>query len=145
MKSNINENRNRLALKLLLLTGVFVVAAAAFGAGVYSNSLREIDSRAQDSMVLDRLMEASKFDLLLQKLNTGKAGEARQLLKIALADDLKEANRLAANANPTAVAQVKVALADIAREQKAHPDYYAVEQSRHSSGSMQIARHDVKQ
>jgi len=144
MKSNNNENRNRLALKLLVLGGVFAVAAAAFGAGVYSKSLREIDGRMQDSMVLDRLVEASKFNQLIQKLNSGRTAEARQFLKITLADDLREAKKLAATANPTAVEQVKFTMTDIARQEKAHPEYYAIEELPHVSGTMQIARHDVK-
>jgi hypothetical protein len=144
MKSNINENRNRLARKLLALGSVFVLAAAAFGAGVYSNSLREIDDRMQDSMVLDRLVQASKFNLLIQNLNGGKAAETRQLLKIMLADDLQEAKRLAATATPAGVAQLKFTMMDIGRQEKAHPEYYTLEQPVRASGTMQIARHDVK-
>jgi len=144
MKSNVNENRNRLARKLASVTGIFVLAATALGAGIYSHSLREIDSGAQDSMVLDRLAQASRFRALLQKLNSGQVAEARQFLKIALADDVREANRLAATANPDAVAEVKFTLAEIARDEKAHPECYAVEPPAPSARSMQIARHVAK-
>ena len=145
MKSNNNENRNRLARKLLLLGGVLIVAATASGMMIYSNSLREIESRAQDSMVLDRLVEATKFNLLIQQLNKSKAPEARQFLKIALADDLREADRLAANANPETVAELAFTMAEIARAERAHPEYYAVKQPVHSARVVQIVRHEVKQ
>src|ERR1700678_1528858 len=104
MKSNINNNRSRLAQGILLLAGVFVVTAAAFGAGIYARSMREIDGNAQDAMVLDRLVQASRFRLLLDRLNSGQVAEARQFLKVALASDISEAHKLAATANPDAVA-----------------------------------------
>jgi hypothetical protein len=143
MKPNVNQNRNGLARKLLLVCGVFVVTATVVGAGMYSNSVREIDSSGQDSTVLDRLVQARKFNLLIQELNSGHVAEARRFLNIALASDIRQVNRQAATANPTTAAEAKFALAEFARAEKAHPKYYTVEQRVKAPVILQIARHDA--
>jgi hypothetical protein len=142
MKSNVNKNQNRLMLKLLLLSGVFVVAATAIGARLYSTSIQEAEHCQQDEAMLDRLVQARKFDLLIQELNSGHTAEARRFLNIMFASDIQQANKLVATAGPTTAAEAKFTLADFARAEKAHPEYYAVEQNAKTPvGSVQLARH----
>ena len=145
MKPNVNNNQNRLARMFLLLSGVFVVTAAAVGTEIYSNSIQRIERAEQDSAVLDRLAQASRLYVLVHELNNGHTAEARQFVKLALAGEMRQAQKLAATANPAAVAEVQVTLAQLARDEKAHPEYYALDQTKGlKARSIQIARHDVK-
>ncbi len=143
MKSNNNENRSGLAQKALVLCGICVLVATAFGAGFYSKLLREIENGQQDSVVLDRLVEARRYNELVKELNNGQLAEAKKFLKRGLADDIHLAQMLAATADPAAVAEVKFALKQLALDQQAHPEYYLTEVK--SPQTIQIARHEVKQ
>jgi len=106
MKTNVNNNKNGLAKKALLLAcGILVVGAAALGVGNYQQTLRELETREHDALVLDRLGQAARFNILIRELNSGKSAEARHYLNVALADDIAEAKVLAADANPGTVAQ----------------------------------------
>jgi|HubBroStandDraft_6_1064221.scaffolds.fasta_scaffold411722_2 hypothetical protein len=141
MKSNENKKQNKLAGKLLLLSGVLLVAAAAAGAGFFAKSIRQLDAGQRDEAALNRVLEARMLNVLIQEINTGHEAEARKYLNIMMASDTREAKLLAASADPVTGAEVKVALAQFAKAEKAHPGYYSITDNVKPAGNMQIARH----
>jgi hypothetical protein len=145
MKPNVNENKTGLAQKGLLLVGAATIIAAAFAAGAYSNAVRQSESFEPNDAVMSRLLDARRSNLIIQCLNRGHEAEAKQYLQVSFADDVHAAERLVEGATPGAVAEFKVALALLARDEKAHPEFYAIAKpAAPSSPSMQIARHLAK-
>ena len=146
MKSNVNENRKGLLRLSLLLLGACVLAATIMGAGAYSKAQRETESSERDSMMLDRLMQARRANLLLQCLTRGKDAEARQLLTVTLTDNLQQAKALTFSATPGAAAEALCAIKILERNEKADPELYAaLKPVAQSPRTIQIARHDAKQ
>jgi hypothetical protein len=125
MKPNVNHNGP--ARKSLGTFGLIGIVALAFCAGAYSNYSefnRKIAASQQDAVVLDKLVEASRLNMLLRALNTGRTEEAKHFLKVTLAEDLMAMNTLSNSAKSPATDQAKATLAQFARDMKKHPDYY---------------------
>jgi hypothetical protein len=145
MKSNVNNNRKGLVRLSLLLLGTCVLTATMLGAGAYSEAQQQTESNERDALMLDRLMEARRANLLLQCLSRGKDVEARQLLTATLNDDLQEAKAMTQTATPGAVTQALCAIKILERDEKAHPELYAsLKPAALSPHSIQLARHETK-
>lgn len=145
MKSNQNENGKRLARKLLLVSGVIALAMTAGTAREFARVLRQTEKSEQDVAVLDRLLEARRLNVLIHQLNSGHTAEAHRFLNTAFAADLRVAEKLGATANPSAAGEVKCALAQFAKDEKVHPDYYAVAQVKTTPSNLQLARRQAGQ
>lgn len=145
MKSNVKNNRKGLAQLSLLLLGACVLAATILGAGAYSEAQRQTESSERDAMMVDRLIQARRANLLLQCLTHGKDAEARRMLTVTLVDNLQEAKALTQSATPGAVAEALCAIKMLERDEKAHPELYAaLKPTAQSPHSIQIARHETK-
>ena len=146
MKSNVNQNRKGLVRLSLLLLGTGVLAAAILGAGAYSRTEKQTERCEQDSIMLDRLMQARRANLLIHCLSKGRDTEARQMLTATLTDDLQQAKALTLSVNPEIVAQALCAIKILERDEKTHPELYAaLKPVAQLPRSIQIARHDAKQ
>lgn len=143
MKSNNNEKRKGVSLPFVIVSGILMLGAMAGGAAMYAKTIQDMENHEQDLAALDRLVQARKFNLVIQDLNRGKIAEARQFLSSAFASDLREANKMTVS-DARAAAEVKTVLGSFARNIKAHPEYYEMAELDKPAKNLQIARHDLK-
>ncbi len=145
MKPNVNTINNKLAKSALLLLGASVLVAAAFGAGAYYSAVRQNESNERDEAAIDRVMDARRANLIIQCLNRGREAEAKHYLAVAFVDDVNATKSLSQDASPEAAPEIRVALAQFARDQRAHPEFYSAAKSvPQSSPSIQIARQTTR-
>ena len=145
MKSNVNNNRKGLVRLSLLSLAACVLVATIVGMGAYSEAQRQTESSERDAMMLDRLMQARRANLLLQCLSRGNDAVARQLLTATLTDDLQQAKAMTQTATPGVVAEALCAIKILERDEKAHPELYAaLKPTAQSPQGIQLARHEMK-
>lgn len=143
MKTNVNNLKSGLTRVVLPLLGVCVIAATAFGVGAYTQSVGQIERNEQDEVLMSRLMDARRSSMVLQCINRGQETEAKRCLKATFADDMRVAELLVKDASPAAAGECKAAMAQMARVEKMHPEYYAT--GTQPSSSIQLARHVTRQ
>jgi hypothetical protein len=146
MKPNLKNLKNRLMANALLLSGAVALVAAAFGAGAsYSSAIQQTESNERDLAAIERIVEARQANHILQCLNRGHETEVKQYLKYTFLDNVRIAESLTEDASPAAAAELKIALAQLVRDARAHPESYALAKAAApTSPSIQIARHATR-
>ncbi len=122
MKQNLKDDI--LTRKSSGLFALVAVLALGISAVAYDEVHQSINAGEKDLAMVDRLNEAAHLHVLLAQLSNGKLEEAKQQLKAKLADDLAAISPLVASSSQDAAGYARCVLAQMDRDQKAHPDYY---------------------
>ncbi len=122
MKQNLKDD----ILKKILSTVIPLIAVLALGISVaaYVEVHNGITAGEKDLAMVDQLNEAAHLHVLLRQISSGRVDEAKSQLKVQLVEDLAAMKPLVASASPEAAGYARCVLAQIDRQQKAHPDYY---------------------
>jgi len=122
MKQNLKDDI--LTRKSPGLFALVAVLALGVSAAAYDEVHQKINAGEKDLAMVDRLNEVAHLHVLLAQLSNGKLEEAKQQLKAKLADDLAAISPLVASSSQAAAGYARCVLAQMDRDQKAHPDYY---------------------
>jgi hypothetical protein len=103
---------------------VFAGAGLAVGAMTYQALEQKIERSEQYAELTEHMVRAARLDALLRQLGEGRADMAKEQLSSELAYNVTEVKSLAGSAEGWAKQQADQLVAQVARDERKHPDYY---------------------
>jgi hypothetical protein len=107
-----------------VLFPLIAVLALGISVAAYVEVQHRITAGEKDLAMVDQLNEAVHLHALLGQISRGHVDEVKLQLKVEMAEDLVAMKPLVASSSPEAAGYARCVLAQIGRQQKAHPDYY---------------------
>jgi hypothetical protein len=124
--------------------GLIAGAGLAAGYMTFAGYSRQIETNEHNTELTQLMVEAVHSDQLLRRLNNAEQEQAKVQLKSALAYELAAIRSLAPATDKPRQDGAKALLAEIGREQHAHPEYYLASYRKtgvDQSGDMQVVQH----
>jgi hypothetical protein len=126
------------------LLGLLAGAGAVLGVITYLHANEHLDSAEQKAVLNEKLAEASQYNIMIRQLNDSQPDVTRQMLNSRLAYDLAQIDSLASAVDSNSQAFARSVVTAIAREERAHPEYYLASVKRvgfENAAVMQMVRH----
>jgi hypothetical protein len=141
MKNAADSRMMKRSLSVLGLTAVASLAAGYMALADYNRQI-EINEHSAELTLL--MVDAAHANQMLRQLNSAELEQTKTMLKSSLAYNLKALTLLAHTGDAARQESAKAFLAEIGREQRAHPDYYLASNRKtgfEQSGVMQVVQH----
>lgn len=106
------------------LFALIAVLALGISVAAYDEVHQKINAGERDLAMIDRLNDIAHLHVLLGQIGGGHLEEAKNSLIMKLAGELAAVSPLVASSSHEAGDYGRSILAQLDREQKAHPDYY---------------------
>ena len=129
MKPN-NPDNTKLVERCFRWSHLLAIAGLAVGITSYVRMENRISSAEYNSQLMANLTEMTQCSVLLREINTGETNQAAAFLKSKLASDLDIVNRLKQTGDAPEDDFAKIVLNNVARDEKAHPEYYLLASAR---------------
>lgn len=127
MKPNLE---NKATLHRCLRLGALMAALAVMaGIALYVELNNKVYADEQKSELSAKLADVNQANMLLQQLNHGCTNRVMEILKSKLASDLDQVAWMTKASKPEDQEFANRVVSTIARDEKAHPDYYLLASS----------------
>ena len=139
-----NVTDSRIMKRSFGLLGLIAGAGLAVGCMTLADYNRQIAKNETNAELTQLMGEAARSTKLLRQLNLAEQEQAKKELQSSLAYELKAIKSLAPETDEARQKGAKALLAEVAREQQRHPEYYLASNRKtgfDQSGAMQVVQH----